>query len=395
MIVRKTRPEEALRVNQLFAIAFEMPLQNCPADPSNPKVHHWAAYTDDGDMMSTLTINDYRMNFDGKECRMAGVGGVATLPQYRRNGGIRACFQASLPDLYAQGYDFSYLYPFSTAYYRKFGYETCVQKLSWELDLSLLNLPKVAGTLRLAEGGDALLDAVMALDALWERKYNMMVLHTSEDYKWLTETDPAVKQEFTYVYSASDGTAKGCTTFRTVAESSGRNLICSRFCFADKEGFYGLLSLFKAMSSDHAFVKFQTPADAGLQYLMPEWSLGAAKWSVLANAGMVRVVNAVEVLKKTRYVGTGRLTLQIHDPIIPENDGVFALEFRNGQAVSVQRTKAEPDLTLPINLFSALIAGVCNFDDARNWMDGIEIRNPQAPFSQVFYRKPMMIVDFF
>lgn len=33
MIVRKTALEEARRVNELFAICFEMPYANCPADP--------------------------------------------------------------------------------------------------------------------------------------------------------------------------------------------------------------------------------------------------------------------------------------------------------------------------------------------------------------------------
>ena len=33
MIVRKTALEEARRVNELFAICFEMPYTNCPADP--------------------------------------------------------------------------------------------------------------------------------------------------------------------------------------------------------------------------------------------------------------------------------------------------------------------------------------------------------------------------
>ena len=395
MIVHRTLPEEANRVNELFAIAFEMPLSNCPADPGNPKVRHWAAFGDSGEMMSTLTVNDYQIRFDGNACRMGGVGGVATLPQYRRRGGIRACFEKALRELHGEGFDFSYLYPFSTAYYRKFGYECCVQKLSWQVDLSLLNSSKADGTLRLAEPGNDLAEAIQTLDSLWEARYNMMVLHSWEDYDWVAKANPAVKQEYTYVYSAPDGTPKGYTTFRTVAEPDGRNLVCSRFCFADREGFAGLMSLFKSMASDHRFLKFQTPFEPSLQYLLPEWSLGAAKWSVLANSGMVRVVNVEEVLKKARYSGSGTLTLKIRDRIIPENDGTFTLEFRDGQAVSMERTEAEPDIDLTIGTFSALIVGVSDFSGAAEWMDGLIIHNPDAPFAQVFYRKPLMIVDYF
>mgnify|MGYP001662416214 CR=1 FL=1 len=42
MIVRKTALEEARRVNELFAICFEMPYTNCPADPEKDDATHWA-----------------------------------------------------------------------------------------------------------------------------------------------------------------------------------------------------------------------------------------------------------------------------------------------------------------------------------------------------------------
>ena len=109
MNVRKTALEEARRVNELFAICFEMPYANCPADPEKDDAAHWAAFDEDGEMMSTFTVSDFTVQFDGSPCKMGGIGGVATLPQYRRRGGIRACFREALPDMYASGCDFSYL----------------------------------------------------------------------------------------------------------------------------------------------------------------------------------------------------------------------------------------------------------------------------------------------
>ena len=80
MIVRKTAPEEARRVNELFAICFEMPYTNCPADPEKDDATHWAAFDEDGEMMSTFTVSDFTVQFDGSPCKMGGIGGVATLP---------------------------------------------------------------------------------------------------------------------------------------------------------------------------------------------------------------------------------------------------------------------------------------------------------------------------
>lgn len=395
MIVRRTKPEEVLRAKELFAIAFEQPMEReAAAKPDDEGVRRWSAF-DGGteEMMSTFIVTDFTVRFDGHACKMGGIGGVATLPQYRRRGGIRGCFQAALPDMYASGYDFSYLYPFSTAYYRQFGYECCVRKRFISVDLGLLKPPAFNGTLRLAEAGDPMTEAIRTLDACWEGKYNMMVQHRPEDYKWTEEQDPAVKQEFTYVCFAPDGTPKAYATFTKKDQSDGRNLVCSRFCFADREGFSGLMSLFKSLSADHALVKFSLPASEAMEYLFPEWSMGAAVCS-LQPAGMVRVVNAESVLRKAAYAGSGSVVLRIRDPQIPENDRTFAVRFSQGKAVSVEETREDPDAVLSIAAFSALMTGVCDFRDAAEWMDGLEVRRPEA-LPQVFYRKPLMIVDYF
>ncbi len=230
---------------------------------------------------------------------------------------------------------------------------------------------------------------------MWEHHFNMMVQHKDEDYKWTTECDPAAKQEFTYVWFDAQNTPKAYTTFRITAEADGRNIRCSRFCFTGKEGFLGLMQIFKSMASDHTKVKFQTPALASIQYILPEWSLGAAKWEILASSGMVRVVNVQRVLEKARYLGSGQVTLEIQDPQIPENSGCFTVQFENGRALQIARTEMAADAVMTIPTFSALIAGDCDFDEARYTFSGLEISAFNPCLNQVFYRKPMMIVDFF
>lgn len=396
MIVRKTTKEEARRINELFAICFEIPYSNCPIeDPETDDCIHWASFTENGEMMSNFTIPTYEIQFDGHRCKMAGIGGVATLPQYRRQGGIRACFEAALPDMYESGYDFSYLYPFSTRFYRQFGYECCVQKYGWEVNLQLLNPPRIPGTFRLAEKTNPMTDAIRAIDSVWEQEFNMMVQHKEAYYKWTQEADPAVKQEFTYVWFDAAEVPKAYTTFKAQWQDGKRNIVCSRFCFVDKDGFSGLMQLFKSLSADHTFAKFQTPALPSFQYLMPEWSLGAAKWEVLASSGMVRVTNVPSVLKKARYIGTGSLILEIQDDHIPQNSGRFAITFANGEALEVAPTTLDPDVTMTISAFSALISGVWNWDDAKHTFSGISIHRDTPALGQIFYYKKRMIVDFF
>lgn len=394
MMIRKTRPEEYRRVNELFAICFETPYQNCPIDPEHDDGTQWAAYNPEGEMMSTFTISDYNIHFDGNSCLMGGIGAVATLPEYRRQGGIRGCFEAALPDMYAQGYDFSYLYPFSTAYYRQFGYECCVQKMKWTVNLSMLKVPKVEGRAYLAEKNRPMTQAIRSVDQVLESRCNMMVMHREEDYQWTEKADPAVKQDFTYVWFDGEKLPRSYATFRLANEADGRNLVCSRFQFVNVEGFWGIMGLIKSLAADHTYVKFDTPVQPALQYLMPEWSLGAASWTLQASAGMVRVVNVESVLKKAKYRGQGQITLEIRDPQIRENSDRFTVTFADGKATAVERSQVPADAVMEIPTFSALIAGVCDWDDAKYTFRGLEV-NREDHFSQVFYRKPLMICDYF
>lgn len=395
MLIRPITKEERLQSARLFAIAFESPFDPNDLTPFAQEPVIWAAFDEEsGEMTSTVYVTDYQVQFDSGRYKMGGFGGVASLPQYRRAGGIRACFQSALPAMYREGYVFSYLYPFSTAYYRKFGYESCVQRYLTVLDLRQLRQAAFSGSFQLARGGDALLPAVRQLDEVWEAQYNMMVQHTAADYRWLLEADPAGKQEFVYAAFSEAGEPLGYAAFKKQDEPDGRNLICSRFRFSGKDGFAALLHLFSRFASDHRFVKFRLPCSTAMQYLLSEWSLGAVRWE-LQGAGMVRVVNAEAALRAARYRGSGSVTLRLHDAQIAENSACFAVRFEDGRAVSVARTDAQPDAALEISTFSALLCGVCDFAEARQYFSGLEVLHDAAPLEQIFFRKPLYIEDYF
>lgn len=391
MIIRPTTQEENARAAELFAIDFRRPMvPGAVAPGGGPGKRRWAAFSEDGEMMCSLLLTDFTVSFDGAESPMAGFGGVNTLPPYRRSGCIRRCFEEILPQLHREGCEFSYLFPFSTGYYLQFGYERCVQLIRAKVDLLQLKLPKSAEYFRLAEPKNPMLEAVQAVDRVWEQQFNMMVRRKEENYRWLLGSDPAVKQEFTYICFDETGAPKGYTTFRMDA---AQNLDCSRIVFVDKAGFHGLLQVFKSLAADHRYVTFSMPNSNALQHMLPEWSLGAVEWSLQPH-GMVRVIHAQHVLEKARYIGSGHAVLEIHDPIIDGNNRRFAVTFADGRAIRVVETEEIPDAALSIGAFSGLITGVWDMADAQ-WLDGIAVANSTAPLSQIFYKKTIMITDLF
>ena len=386
MKIEKT--EDAKQVNRVFAVAFHTDAEKGPAGKGT-KIQHWGAF--DGDaMMATVSAEALSMNFDGRLCPMAAVGGVATLPQYRGQGCIREIFRRMLPELYDGGCDFSYLYAFSNAFYRQFGYESCVQLMEMTVDLGQLRPEKTVGRWELRDPAHPLTAPMEALDRLWEERYNMMVRREMPE--------PPAPGEQAYVWWNSQGQPGAYVIFRRVSRPTLRgfeelDLRCSRLRFADREGFQAVLGLLRTMAADCRLAVFSLPAGCGMEYLLPEWSLHAADRRV-QTAGMVRVINVMEVLKKARYRGgSGEMVLELQDDVIKENCGRFRVRYRDGRAEALERTDKSPDAVLTIAAFSALVCGVAELSQAGLWMKGVEIRNDRA--EALFYRKPMMVNSYF
>lgn len=408
MIVRKIKPKELKRTNELFAIAFESELDNTKSADlvyeeaiSNPDsrdniycMERWAAFEDDDKtMISNFVATPFTVQFDGHHCKMVGIGGVATLPQYRRMGGIRECFKASLPDMYEKGISFSYLYPFSTAYYRKFGYEMCCERYRYQIRLSSIRPFSLEGNCYLIENESPALNDIKQIYSVWQEKYNMMTVNEDFEFAWVKNSNPVKDQRFTYVYKSKDGIAKGYMTFFKEDSTNGRNLKCSRFFFTDAEGFHGLLNLAYTCSSDHQYITFELPTNLDITLVLPEWSMGAGQCEKVY-CGMARVVNVIKVLEMAKYKGSGSLVIKVIDALVPENNNTFLLHYENGKAIKVSTTEEPEDISLRISDFSRLIIGACD-TSAIPYMEAVQVHTTVEKLSNVFYKKPALITEYF
>lgn len=408
MIVRKIKASELRRVQELCSVAFEFSLQEDKTSQQmleemtqNPQSRldanwqsQWAAFEDDDQtMMSGFAAIPYPIHFDGHHCGMVGIGGVATFPPYRRRGGIRACFEMALPDMYESGAVFSYLYPFSTAYYRKFGYEMCCENRRWKLLIEKLPHTPLEGSLHFMEQGNLLLEDIQAVYRVWQERFNMMVVGGDIEFAWVKKSNPFKDQVYTYVYRAANGQPKAYASFQKTDDPDGRNLLCKRFLFTDPEGFYGMMNLFVSLAADHRFVTFHLPSSLDIAPLLPEWSMGAGA-SETAYNGMARVVNVKEALGLARTRGEGALVLEIRDGQIPQNNGRFAISCGDGVVKEVTRTGAAPDATLTIQEFSRLLLGVYDIS-ALPLLPGVTVHSSAEKLSTLFFQKPLHITEYF
>ena len=417
MIIRKIKPEELKRTKELFATAFEFTYDNeddamkvyedCIGNPKSREdedpLNKYAAFEDDDKTMtSCIYLTSYEMNFDGARKKMAGVGGVSSLPQYRRHGGIRKCFEALLPDIYKEGVDFAYLYPFSSVYYRKFGFEMgCFGK---QCNYLLSMIPKFD-----LQGGycvmvdesnrEEVFADIQALYEIWEKKYNGMIHNETHEYAFATKANPYKDQKFTYIYYRSDKTPLAYFTIHKEKRDEGQIVICDRLVYLGKEGMQGFLTLVKSMASDHVRVLYTIPACETMEFLVKEWSLGVYAESLIP-LGMVRVVNVAHALKDAKYIGSGRFVIGMSDAQIADNNGNFEVVFENGKAVSVTKVADDvtPQIRMDIPAFSHGIFRGFRQGEVSDY-DGIEILDEDIVsdrlIDQIFYPKNNFLMEYF
>ena len=137
------RPGELDTVLEVMCEAFELPFEvarpifyNDPYfDPENKRVLRVA-----GRVVSCLTITESEYWIGRGAVKIAGIAGLSTRLEARRQGYAARLLQATLDTLEERGYVLTGLYPYDYAYYRRMGWETAGQ--GYRLTTSPACLPR-------------------------------------------------------------------------------------------------------------------------------------------------------------------------------------------------------------------------------------------------------------
>lgn len=416
MEIRKIREEELVEARNISSVCFEWShdtegktpeeyARNMREKASSKADAYleetWAAFADGGEMAAAMSVIPYQIYFDGNIVPMRGIGGVCTYPQFRRHGAIRRIFNEILPLMYQEGVLFSYLYPFSEAFYRKFGYERSAWFRRW--DLELREIPDYdyssRGKIRLCRG-EAEFPALYEAYKAFAGKQNMAVERDALDWAMFKDTDPFKKNRFLYYYErtteAGGVECGGYFVFEQLNEKGIPIMDCKEFVFRDPEGLRALLAFARGFSGHFQMLRAALPLSCPLEYYTPDYAQSASRGDYFGNRGMVRAVNVEAILKAASYRGDGALTIRVSDQQIKENDAVFQVSFSAGKADKVERLEpgAVVDIALPVNLFAAAITGSLPAEELEFRPD-VELSCEPEKASGVFYRKSTWINNYF
>ena len=367
------------------------------SDMRGNKIEHVGAYMG-GRLVANATFNPYNMRFDGHDCCMSGVGGVISDPETRRSGAIRSIFLHQFEKMRRQGQIFSMLQPFSTEFYRQFGYEASLRKVLWDIPIELMPPASNEGIVRY-EGTDAQKADIKRVYADYTEKLNLALVR-DDGLHWkghFEHFEPYKSDTFQYLHYDKNGRPDAFIAYVfKYKEGAGcvMEAMDSLF-YSNVDGLKALLAFLKTYYYHAERIKFFLPELVDISYLLPQ--LNRADHVIertYRNNWMARVVDAEEALKLARYYGSGSFTVRIEDAQCPWNQDAFSVSFGGGDTQVARGARDAADLVCDIRAFTTLITGKMGFDDIA-YLPNATVNNNAENLQKAFYRKPLWIGNYF
>lgn len=402
MLIRKMCDSDFGDVRKLLSVCFDSTNQNTDEEELNiikndksmrnrNHFNRYLAFDDNGNLTSTIQVIPYNAFYDNNLVKVSGIGGVASLPQYRNKGAVRQCFSAAFSEMYEDGCDFSYLYGFSSYYYKKFGYCLACDVNEWEVKIHRIYPCNTKGSYELISGDISGLKEVYAEMC---KRYSLIADRTEDDWIPYKEKDYVKDNSYTYLYRDENGVPKSFFTYKREANgwenimNMGENVY-----FYDKEGFGAILDFAVSMKGNFHILKMAFPTDAKVDTILEEHAYSAITKKYRSN-GMARCVNINSVLQKTVFVGSGEVILKINDDMIDQNNNTWKIVFKDNCLLSIDKTTEKPFAEMSIDIFTAMILGRYDIKDAE-YISGLTVYSNEDELTKVFYKRKLAIYDHF
>ena len=389
MEVRLLKENEQIRAAEIAVISFHMRVENLESvenDWGQGTYRHWGAFDDDGTLMAHMLDHQYESWLDGTLVRNGGIGAVSTLPEYRTDGAVREIFRKLIPAAYADGEVISTLYPFSHAFYRKFGYETVCWKNVYEFSPAVLRGYVFGGKVRQWKTGDPVSEWTKLYNA-FSSSFNLAI--SRDDARMGKHLEGVFYKDRKFGYMLwEDGRPAAYLIFQDIRHDPQAILEVQDLAWDGPAGFRAILGFLSRFSADYGTIRLFLPRNIELLSLIRS-PLAYDIQKTTDQAYMIRVINAVKALEAIRKPEGCSFVIRISDEMIPENNGTWKVT-----AGGVSPTEEEPDLCVSERALGQLVCGAVSLAEAE-YREDTAVQKNREMLEKVFIRKPILVEDHF
>ncbi len=395
MPVRKLRPEEKIEALKIQSIAFvfESDFSTAQSNPEQFRKGYETlrgCFDDSGKLLSCLSLIPFEVRFDGNTVKMGGIGGVATLPEARNKGNIRRLMRYCFEEMLENQQIFSYLYPFSHPYYRKFGYESCYRRAMISVPLTSFRHLEAGGEVRQYQPSESY-DAIRDIYNRFIADKNLAIVRDRGRWENLLKKDPYKTRQYTYVWHDPEGNPGSYIIFKGEGQWQTFDMQVLELAWTDYESLAGILGFLYRFSPKYR--TFKCPAGEFFKidlFLTEPYDLKLE----FVPYGMNRIVDLKRVLELMAYPeGKGQIAVDVRDAFLEWNDGIFLVSWENGKA-EVTKKDCPADMSCGIEVLTQLITGYAGLDDYFGRGD-LKVHSQEELLFKVFKRKKLYINDYF
>lgn len=415
MKIEQIGMERIAELNRLGAIAFTYAISDDEQKPDPDDASQWEllrgrerwGMIDEatGRIMGGMILVDFQTRIGERWLPLKGIGGVATLPEYRRSGVIRNVFKHVLPRMYADGAALASLYPFSHEFYRKFGFETFGGQNRASVNLDQLRRFPEPAEVRLIVSEQDMLSARIIYEKFAAGRN--LAMRRNIDYQWsknVMQGDPYKTRQYKYLLMReAEGGAEPCAYISFRPEESGaagRIADAREAAYVDADGLHRLLGFMSTFYPHYKRLRMMLPGDVNLAAICPD--CGMVKDNI-EHGYMLRAINARLLLESQPLSPALRLaashealgfSLALTDEFIPENTGLYNVAIAPDGVRCTKSPLSDADIVLDIPTFTQLATGSLSFRQAAYSM-GFRQNSPCPAAEALFTGRPQYIADFF
>ena len=389
-------PEELLEGEKIQSIAFgfswdEEKARNNLEKPHSRRNVTFGHFNQEGVLTACLELPEYEMYYEGTTVPMVGVGGVASLPEYRHGGAVRSIFHTALRWMWDRGAVFSSLYPFSHAYYRKFGYELCQICTQYKLPVeALASFPCTCSVRMFQPGGDLAPFQTVYNAGLGKR--NLAVRREERHWKTLLEKDPYKDRYYTYLLEKESTPLSYVVLALEDLSADPKVGVVKELGFFSPEGLFQALGLLHRLAAQYGAFLVTLPDDVPLSALLEDsYDLTPA----YTEQPMARVIHVEKALERKAPPEGTWYTVKVEDQLLPENTGVFQVETREGRVVVTKLPENAPaHLSLDVQTLTQLLLGYLSLEEAL-YKPGVTLTGNRETLEQAFPKGCVFLTEHF
>lgn len=322
-------------------------------------------FTVGGRWVSTCGAYSRVMSVPGGSVPVAAVTIVTVQPSYRRRGLLRAMMKHQLEDLLEHRREpVALLWASESLIYGRFGYGHCAPQLR------ISGQNRSAGFLPSVTLGDGSVgevgrdDAFELLPALHNRfltdrpgsldrsgAWWQVILHDPEAWR-----RGSAAMRFALHFTA-DGRPDGYVIFR-IREDGDRTGPAGEVDVLDLDAaepasYAALWRFVLDLDLVRTYVRRGAPPDEPLRYLVADQRSVASEF---VDGTYARLVDVPRALAARTYAADTDTVIELSDPLLPANDGLFRLET-SASGARVGRTHGSPDLTMTVRDLGGVYLG--------------------------------------